>query len=184
MPLKSEARTKLKMEPWQNYQQLLRQQNRQLSRLDFLIDSDSSESSEIAGLGNRGHGEEQSTSGSQNPDSPQPSTSGVRPSTSVVRPNQRGEETSDSEISDLSSSFGSEEPALRHFHEVTKNLDQDFLPVTSLQMPALKRKKDSKNPNEPIIKKRKTLHDEVMGIDVNVIRAHHRQEKTFGFLVS
>ena len=160
-------------EPWERYQELLRRQKRDLSRSDFLIDSDSSESSEISD-NDRGYG-----------DDPQPSTSGIhlnrnnsQASTSGPRPSDG--EISDSDISDLSSSFGNEEPAIQHFNEVTKNVNQEFLPVTSLQMPASKRKIADSDSSEPVIKKKK-FHDHVMGIGINVIRTHHRQEKKMVF---
>lgn len=176
-------------EPWQNYQRLLEQQNRVLQRSDFIVDSDSSESSDSNHQ--QGHGDDPEPSTSGTPNDPQPSTSGTaddpKPSTSSgIQHNRTEEETSDSEISDLSSLFGNEEPAIRHFHEVTKDLNQDFLPVTSLQMPPSKRKGNSQTPSdfdEPANKKKK-MEDNVMGISVHVIRAHHRQEKKFGFLVS
>ena len=176
-------------EPWERYQELLKKQGKVIQRSDFMLDSDSSESSDAADNFEIGYGDDPqpSTSGTQrNLDNPQPSTSGTQrnlddpqPSTSTFAEDGN----SDSEISDLSSSFGDDEPALQHFHEVTKNLNENFLPVTSLQMPAPKRKTSSPNPNEPE-KKRKKLHDDVMGIGVHVIRTHHRQEKKFGFLVS
>ena len=128
-------------EPWERYQELLKKQGKVIQRSDFILDSDSSESSDLTGNVEIGHGDDPqpSTSGTQgNLDDPQPSTSTFAE-----------EGNSDSEISDLSSSFGSDEPALRHFHEVTKNLNEKFLPVTSLQMPASKRKTSSPNANEP-----------------------------------
>ena len=73
---------------------------------------------------------------------------------------------------------------MKHFHEVTKNINQEFLPVTSLEIPGSKRQTNSLPSSEPTKKKQKTMHDQVMGIGVTVVRAHHRQEKQFGFLVS
>ena len=155
-------------EPWERYQDLLRQQNRGLQRSDFLIDSDSNDSVHF-GTGTQEEDDPQpSTSGvSPNPstsgiktstreqeDGPNPSTSGVWPSTSSMT-SAGQDQISDSEISDLSSSFGNDEPAIRHFHNVTSNLNQAFIPVTELRMPTSKKRANSPSPQEPTKKRKK-----------------------------
>ena len=184
-------------EPYQNYLSLLRQQNKIMNRANFIIDSDSSDS-EYFGTGRQEENNTQTTSGvrpnpstsgtrnSASEEEVQPSTSGVRPSTSGNRSSDGEEEISDSEISNLSS-FGTDEPAIQHFKDVTREVNQEFLPVTSLTMPTKKKRANTSPPRnsyEPAKKKKKTMHSQVMGIGVDVIRAHHRQEKKIGFLVS
>ena len=156
-------------QPWEKYQELLKQQNRTLSRSDFL-DSDTSSDSES----------------SKDIIDPQPSTSsGIRHSTGLGRAHvEEQDDTSDSEISDLSSTYGANDPAIQHFHKVTRNINQKFLPVDSLTMPSKKRGNSQPDTSEPFQKKKKKMHEKVNGIDVHVVRAHHRQEKQFGFLVS
>lgn len=172
-------------EPWERYQKLLQQQNRVISRSDFL-DSDSSSTTDSSSTVDN---PQPSTSGTRESrasnDDPQPSTSGLRQSTHLTNRVEESEEDSDSDISFISSSYGSHEPAIQHFHDVTRNLSQDFLPVNSLTMPSKKRRgSTTSSTSEEPIQKKKRMSEQVMGINVHVMRAHHRQEKKFGFLVS